>query len=285
MRCVKASGFLPCWLRRQPRWHPPRARRQTRTTLARRARACLASEHPRSPVTPAADPGAAATASATVAGSQPQQNSQPENSRLQNSQRRSTVRHRLSHRRRWSTSQRPTLPACRCPGSPSSTMRAGTPRWTAYSARRTRPRWGVNTHDCSPHAAGAHFCWSTTGTVALVCSWDPRSTELHRYGTADRHRSPRPTRSRGAWAWPMAGSAACAWAGRLPAAPTTAPPPTPATARQRPMFLGDSTDPVVDTSGPQWIVKVGGASTNPTVTSLPPPVAIGVVTAYVAVTG
>ena len=51
------------------------------------------------------------------------------------------------------------------------------------------------------------------------------------------------------------------------------------------MFLGDSTDPVVDTSGPQWIVKVGGPFDNPTVTSLPPPVAIGAVTAYVAVTG
>jgi len=246
-------------------------------------------------VTPAADPGAAATASATVAGSQPQQNSQqqnsqpqnsqPQNSQPQNSRLRSTVRQRLSHRRRWSTSQRPTLPACRCPGSPSSTMRAGTPRWTAHSARRTRPRWGVNTHDCSPHAAGAHFCWSTTGTVALVCSWDPRSTELHRYGTADRHRSPRPTRSRGAWAWPMAGSAACAWAGRLPAAPPTAPPPTPATARQRPMSWVTAPTRWWTPAGRSGSSRSVGRSTNPTVTSLPPPVAIGVVTAYVAVTG
>ena len=49
--------------------------------------------------------------------------------------------------------------------------------------------------------------------------------------------------------------------------------------------LRNSTDPVVDTSGPQWVVKVGGLSHNPTVTSLPPPVAIGVVAAYFAATG
>jgi len=44
----QSVGILACWLRRQPRWHPPHTRRQTRTTLAARARACLTSQHPRS---------------------------------------------------------------------------------------------------------------------------------------------------------------------------------------------------------------------------------------------
>ena len=102
-------------------------------------------------VTPAADPGAAATASATVAGSQPQQNSQPQNSQPQNSQPqnsrlRSTVRQRLSHRRRLSTSQRPSGAA---PSNGDPSCRAGRRcRWCP--SRSGRWQRAVSSHGCSP---------------------------------------------------------------------------------------------------------------------------------------
>jgi hypothetical protein len=146
---------------------------------------------------------------------------------------------------------------------------------------------GVNTHDCSPHAASAHFCWGTTGTVDLVCSWDPRSTELHRYTATETLPDTAAAADPVPWGLDLADGRQCdvrlggAFSGR----------PDDYTAAYvcdgaaETYVLGNSTDPVVDTGGPQWIVKVGDLSDNPTVTSLPPPMAIGVVTAYFAATG
>jgi len=146
---------------------------------------------------------------------------------------------------------------------------------------------GVNTHDCSPHAASAHFCWGTTGTVDLLCSWDPRSTELHRYTAMEPLTDTAAAADPVPWGLDLADGRKCdvrlggAFSGR-PDDYTVAYVCGGATATY---VLRNSTDPVVDTSGPQWVVKVGGLSHNPTVTSLPPPVAIGVVAAYFAATG
>jgi len=146
---------------------------------------------------------------------------------------------------------------------------------------------GVNTHDCSPHAASAHFCWGTTGTVDLVCSWDPRSTDLHRYTATEPLTDTAAAADPVPWGLDLTDGRQCevrlggAFSGR-PDDYTVAYVCDGAAATY---VLGNSTDPVVDTSGPQWIVKVGGLSDNPTVTSLPPPVPIGVVTAYFAATG
>ena len=146
---------------------------------------------------------------------------------------------------------------------------------------------GVNTHDCSPHAASAHFCWGTTGTVDLVCSWDPRSTELHRYTATEPLTDTAAAADPVPWGLDLADGRQCdvrlggAFSGR-PDDYTVA---YVCDGTAETYVLGNSTDPVVDTSGPQWTVKVGGLSHNPTVTSLPPPVPIGVVTAYFAATG
>ena len=146
---------------------------------------------------------------------------------------------------------------------------------------------GVNTHDCSPHAASAHFCWGTTGTVDLVCSWDPRSTELHRYTATEPLTDTAAAADPVPWGLDLADGRKCdvrlggAFSGR-PDNYTVAYVCDGAAATY---VLGNSTDPVVDTSGPQWIVKVGGLSHSPTVTSLPPLEPIGVLTAYFAATG
>jgi hypothetical protein len=146
---------------------------------------------------------------------------------------------------------------------------------------------GVNTHDCSPHAASAHFCWGTTGTVDLVCSWDPRSTELHRYTATEPLTDTAAAANPVPWGLDLTDGRQCdvrlggAFSGR-PDDYTVA---YVCDGTAETYVLGNSTDPVVDTSGPQWTVKVGGLSHNPTVTSLPPPVPIGVVTAYFAATG
>jgi hypothetical protein len=146
---------------------------------------------------------------------------------------------------------------------------------------------GVNTHDCSPHAASAHFCWGTTGTVDLVCSWDPRSTELHRYTATEPLTDTAAAADPVPWGLDLADRRQCdvrlggAFSGR-PDDYTVA---YVCDGAAETYVLGNSTDPVVDTSGPQWIVKVGELSHNPTVTSLPPPEPIGVVTAYFAATG
>jgi len=142
---------------------------------------------------------------------------------------------------------------------------------------------GVNTHDCSPHAASAHFCWGTTGTVDLVCSWDPRSKELHRYTATEPLTDTAAPADPVPWGLDLADGLKCdvrlggALAGR-PDGYLAA-----YVCDGKTYVLGNSTDPVVDTSGPQWIVKVGELST--TATSLPPPEPIGVVTAYFAATG
>jgi len=146
---------------------------------------------------------------------------------------------------------------------------------------------GVNTHDCSPHAASAHFCWGTTGTVDLVCSWDARSTELHRYTATGTLTDTAAAADPVPWGLDLADGRQCdvrlggAFSGR-PDDYTVA---YVCDGAAETYVLGNSTDPVVDTSGPQWIVKVGELSHNPTVTSLPPPEPIGVVTAYFAATG
>ena len=142
---------------------------------------------------------------------------------------------------------------------------------------------GVNTHDCSPHAASAHFCWGTTGTVDLVCSWDPRSKELHRYTATEPLTDTAAPADPVPWGLDLADGLKCdvrlggALAGR-PDGYFAA-----YVCDGQTYVLGNSTDPVVDTSGPQWIVKVGELST--TAASLPPPEPIGVVTAYFAATG
>ena len=146
---------------------------------------------------------------------------------------------------------------------------------------------GTNTHDCSPHAADAHFCWGTTGTVNLVCSWDPRSTELHLYTATEPLTDTKAPADPVPWGLDLADGRKCdvrlggAFSGR-PDDYTVAYVCDGADATY---VLGRSTDPMVDTSGPQWIVKVGDLSHSPTITSLPPPEPIGVVTAYFAATG